>query len=218
MLQVREDPVAFRPGLPERVSTVRRAKPQRSQATARPTGGRPCLRVLRRAARKVAQKLQHQQRRADGGQRCDLARGTISKRAVDHDLRQAAARKRQPAKPDRNDASGHKHGPQMTAAGRGDHAHGQEQCAFDQDVVGGIEGDGQCRAAVPCGSSVNSLPITSGSPASFAARCARTTPATKHSSVMASAAYPSACARSTSSSGCEAPRRNEKLDRQCSSA
>jgi len=43
----------------------------------------------------------------------------------------------------------------------------------------------------------------------FASPCARTTPATEHSSVMASA---------TSCSGCDAPRRKLKLEAHCSSA
>ena len=45
-------------------------------------------------------------------------------------------------------ADGQKHRPQMSAAGRGDHAHGEEQCAFDQDVVRGIESRCQCGAAI----------------------------------------------------------------------
>ena len=64
----------------------------------------------------------------------------------------------------------------------------------------------------------NSEPMSSLSPSSFASTWARTTPASEHSSVMASAAYPSASARSTSSSACDAPRRKEKFDMQCSSA
>src|SRR5579859_1446320 len=60
--------------------------------------------------------------------------------------------------------------------------------------------------------------MMSGRPHCFAAPCARTTPATEHSSVMASALYPKQDACRTSSSGCEAPRRNEKLVRACSSA
>ena len=46
---------------------------------------------------------------------------------------------------------------------------------------------------------------------SRAAWWARTTPARVLRSVSARARYPSVCARSTSSSGWEAPRRNEKL-------
>jgi hypothetical protein len=55
-------------------------------------------------------------------------------------------------------------------------------------------------------------------PTSLAAMCARTTPASVLRSVRAIADRPSSAARSTSSSGCEPPRRNEKLLVICSSA
>src|SRR4051812_6938087 len=68
-------------------------------------------------------------------------------------------------------------------------------------------------------SSANSAPMSSLMPAIFfVAECARTTPANEHSSVMASAVYPSSFACETSSSACDAPRRKLKLLRQCSSA
>ena len=63
-----------------------------------------------------------------------------------------------------------------------------------------------------------SAPMTSLRSCSRAARCMRTTPASELQSVTANASYPSSAARTTSSSGCEAPRRNEKFVRQCSSA
>src|SRR6056297_2814387 len=55
------------------------------------------------------------------------------------------------------------------------------------------------------------------SPNSFAGVWPRTTPATDSRSVMAIPVYPSRAACSTSSSGWEAPRRNEKLLLQCNS-
>ena len=61
-------------------------------------------------------------------------------------------------------------------------------------------------------------PTISLRPSSLAARCARTTPDNVLRSVTAIAASPSACACATSSSPCEAPRRNEKLVVTCSSA
>src|SRR5918994_2525036 len=61
-------------------------------------------------------------------------------------------------------------------------------------------------------------PMMSFSPLSFAAICARTTPATELRSATPSAARPSTCACSTNSSGCDAPRRKEKLVVTASSA
>src|SRR5438105_2613491 len=55
-------------------------------------------------------------------------------------------------------------------------------------------------------------------PIVFAAWWARTMPAKLFLSVIAIAAWPSAAAVTTSSSGCEAPRRNEKLLATCNSA
>ena len=63
-----------------------------------------------------------------------------------------------------------------------------------------------------------SAPTNSLIPAFFAATCARTTPASVFTSVTARAAYPSAAAVSTSSSGWLAPSKNVKFDRQRSSA
>ena len=54
-------------------------------------------------------------------------------------------------------------------------------------------------------------PVANRMPASFAAIWPRTTPASELRSVMAMPAKPSFPARFTSSSGCEAPRRKEKL-------
>src|SRR5258708_28894765 len=56
-----------------------------------------------------------------------------------------------------------------------------------------------------------------GNPSSFAAEWARTMPAKEHSSVSASPLYFRALARATNSSGCEAPRKKEKLLKVCSS-
>jgi hypothetical protein len=55
-------------------------------------------------------------------------------------------------------------------------------------------------------------------PTSLAATCARTTPASVLRSVNAIADRPSSAARSTSSSGWDPPRKNEKLLVTCSSA
>ena len=61
-------------------------------------------------------------------------------------------------------------------------------------------------------------PTTKRMPTSLAAICARTTPASVLRSVSASADRPSSAARRTSSSGCDPPRKNEKLLVICSSA
>jgi len=61
------------------------------------------------------------------------------------------------------------------------------------------------------GSRSNRAPTTKRMPTSLAAQWARTTPASVLRSVIASADRPSPAACSTSSSGCEPPRRNEKL-------
>src|SRR5579884_3651206 len=65
---------------------------------------------------------------------------------------------------------------------------------------------------------VRRAPMTSFSPTSRAASCIRTAPARLLKSVTAIARYPSSAARYASSSGCDAPRRNEKFVFTSSSA
>ena len=84
-------------------------------------------------------------------------------------------------------------------------------------VESGVDAAGKEGSRLP-GSRSRRAPTTKRMPTSLAATCARTTPASVLRSVSAIAARPSSAARRTSSSGCEPPRRNEKLLVTCSSA
>ncbi len=64
----------------------------------------------------------------------------------------------------------------------------------------------------------SSTPKTVGKPTARAASAKRTTPYNPLRSVMANAFNPNEAATSANSSGCAAPSKNEKLERQCNSA
>ena len=64
----------------------------------------------------------------------------------------------------------------------------------------------------------NSVPKMVGRPTARAASAKRTTPYKPFLSVSASACSPNVAATSANSSGCAAPSKKEKLERQCNSA